>query len=285
MAVTKAVLVAAGYGSRFLPITRSIPKEMLPLVDRPALDFVVQEFVEAGITDLLVITSRRKKALDDWFDRAPELEQAFAEAPHKLKGIVPPQLCVQFVRQQRMQGTGHALLLAESFAAGDPVVVAFPDDLFNPAGDNVTAALAEVHQRTGCSVLACAELPPGADVSRYGVVRFADSTRRRVAEVVEKPAPGTEPSRVISLGRYLYTAEIYELLRQGMAQHERGEFYPMDAIRQLAARGLVAAALPQAQRWDTGQPLGYLQAVVEAALSREDVGPAFRTWLQDRLQS
>lgn len=278
----KGVIVAAGYGSRFLPITKVVPKELLPIVDRPALDWIVREFQEAGITDILVITSRRKKALEDWFDRAPELETALAHKPWALEAIEPPAVNVQFVRQQTMRGTGHALLLARTFAGDDPVVVAFPDDLFT--GGNCSAELIALHERTGCSVLAAQELE--GDVSRYGVLQTVERAdgATGVLGIVEKPAPGTEPSKLVSYGRYLYTPAIFERLAAGLAAHEQGEFYPADAINELGARGEVVAAVTESVRRDTGQPLDYLKTVVELALEHPEVGEAFGSWLRDRMK-
>ena len=150
----KRVIVAAGYGTRFLPVTRVVPKELLPVVDRPAIDLVVEELVDAGITDILLITSRRKRAIEDWFDHDMELEGVFrAEGAFaKLRRAQPPRVRVTTVRQQEMRGTGHALLLARDFAGDDPVVVCFPDDLFG--SPNLTAQLVARHQVTGGCVLA-----------------------------------------------------------------------------------------------------------------------------------
>lgn len=279
----RAVIVAAGYGSRFLPVTRTLPKEMLPIGDRPALDYVVQELVEAGVTELLVITSRRKKVLDDWFDRQPELEVVYAEKPEKLAKLAPPPVQVSFIRQAEMRGTGHALLLARSFAGDQPVIVAFPDDLF--VEGNCTAQLIEAHRATGCSVL-CAQDFGEADVSRYGVIQRAtrDDGAIGVASVIEKPPAGTEPSKLVSLGRYLYTPAIFAELERGLAAHEDGEFYPMDAINTLAGRGQVVAVDVQARRLDTGQPLDYLKSVVDVALRDGTYGRRFEAWLRQRLQ-
>jgi len=276
----KGVIVAAGYGSRFLPITRTLPKEMLPIVDRPCLDLVVQEFIDAGIREILVITSRRKKVLDDWFDRSPELEQAFADAPHKLAKAHPPDVDVQFVRQKRMTGTGDALLLAESFAGDQPVVVAFPDDLF--MGPNPTAELLETHRATGGSVLAVADLS-GQDVSRYGVL---DATPEgpwyRVNNLVEKPAPGTEPSSLVSLGRFLYTPDFFKALRDHRPTTFEGEYFTQDAFRDRATAGRLFAHAVKADRFDTGRPLGYLKAIVSFAEADPEIGDAFKAWLAER---
>jgi UTP--glucose-1-phosphate uridylyltransferase len=280
MSGVKGVILVAGYGSRFLPVTKVVPKELLPIVDRPALDFVVQEFVDAGITEVLLISSRRKRAVEDWFDHDAELEGVFERegARAKLDRAQPPDVNVTVVRQRAMRGTGQALLLARNFAGDDPIVVAFPDDLFGQP--NCTAQLIARHEATGCSVLSCADLT-GQDVSRYGVID-ADA-ELRVRGIVEKPAPGTEPSHLISLGRYLYTPELFEALASGWACHRgTGEFYPMEAMNKLAAQGRLVAEVVDAPRYDTGAPLGYLQAVVALAEQHPEVGADFTAWLRAR---
>lgn len=281
----KGVIVAAGYGTRFLPVTRAIPKEMLPLVDRPAIDHLVEEMIAGGVTELLVISSRRKKVMEDWFDVDKELEAVFTRegAAAKLALLQPPKAAVHFLRQPEMRGTGHALLLARPFVGNEPFVVAFPDDLFG--SPNVTAALIAAHRATGRSVLSAQALPDSQDVSRYGVLDVSPGEGGLLAVngLVEKPARGAEPSRWISLGRYLYTSEIFGALEARLAAHERGEFYPVDAINDLAAAGRVVAAAVTAPRWDTGEPLGYVQAFIDAALERPELGPALRAWLAERL--
>jgi UTP--glucose-1-phosphate uridylyltransferase len=283
----KGVIVAAGYGTRFLPVTRVVPKELLPVVDRPAIDFVVQEMVEAGIKEILLISSRRKRSVEDWFDHDPELEAVFrAEgAERKLALVAPPRVQFTVVRQQAMRGTGHALWLAKDFAGSDPVVVAFPDDLF---GGNVSQQLIARHRQGGGSVLSARDLR-GQDVSRYGVLDVegpADLLRLR--GIVEKPARGTEPSSLVSLGRYLYEPAIFPLLEEGWARFEATggrEFYPMEAIATLAAEGRVAVEVIASEHYDTGEPLGYVQTVISQALQRADIGPALDAWLRARLGS
>lgn len=282
----KGVIVAAGYGTRFLPVTRTLPKEMLPLVDRPALDFIVQEFAEAGIEDVILLTSRRKKALDDWFDRDPELEGVFTRegATAKLEKSRPPALNVAMVRQREMLGAGHALLQIAPFVGEDPVVVAYPDDLFG--APNCSRQLIDTYRETGCSVLACHDLPE-EDLTRYGIldVEEAEGARRRVRRLVEKPPAGEAPSSLVSLGRYLYTPELFAALRRHWERHDpsTGEYYPMAATNDLAAEGKVVARIVDAPRWDTGAPLGFLKTMTEIALAREDLGEAYRAWLKERL--
>jgi UTP--glucose-1-phosphate uridylyltransferase len=270
----KGVIVAAGYGTRFLPITRVVPKEMLPIVDRPALDLVVQELVEAGVDDLLVVTSHRKKAIEDWFGRDPVLEAALPGDPR----LVPPRVHARFVYQERMTGTGDALLLAKAFAGADPVLVAYPDDLFG--SPNVSAQLVETWRKTGRSVLAADDLV-GQDVSRYGVLDvLPDGDGLRLKWLVEKPA--RPPSTLVSYGRYLFTPEFFAALEADRRNHLQGEFYHVGAINALAAAGLVAVAVVKAPRFDTGTPLGYLQTVIAHGLDRPDIGPALRAWLDQR---
>jgi len=279
----KGVIVAAGYGTRFLPVTRVVPKELLPVIDRPAIDLVVQEFVEAGIRDILLISSRRKGAIEDWFDHDPELEAVFTRegATAKLAKAQPPDVSLTVVRQKEMRGTGHALLCARDFAGDDPIVVSFPDDLFG--APNVSAQLIARHEATGGAVLAARDLS-GRDVSRYGVMDVAGPPDALMLRgIVEKPPKGAEPSHLVSLGRYLYTPELFPLLAEGWATFEGKEFYPMDALASLAAAGRVAVEVVGAPHYDTGEPLGYLKTVIEHGLARDDIGPGLRSWLRERL--
>lgn len=280
----KGVIIAAGYGTRFLPVTRVVPKELLPIVDRPAIDLVVQEMAEAGVDELLIVSSRRKRALEDWFDRDPELEAVFERegAAEKLARIAPPKVKATFVRQQRMAGTGDALLLAREFAGSDPVVVAYPDDLFG--APNCTAQLVDTFLRTGRSVLSATDLK-GEDVSRYGVLAVQDVEGELLLKgIVEKPPRGQEPSTLVSWGRYVYTPEFFGLLEEGRKYHKGGEYYHVNAVNALAARGRVAVRVVDAPRLDTGTPVGYLQAVIDVALGRPDVGPELEAWLRKRVK-
>jgi UTP--glucose-1-phosphate uridylyltransferase len=268
----KAVIVAAGYGTRFLPVTRVVPKELLPIVDRPALALVVDELTAAGVDSILVITSRRKKALEDWFDRDPELEAVVGTRAE------PPHVKVAFVRQQRMTGTGDALLLAREFAGDEPVVVAYPDDLF---AQNATAACWATAMHTGCSVLSAQELPADEDPARYGIldveVRDGGLGLRRI---VEKPPKGTEPSRLASWGRYVFQPEFFRRLAELRPAEHRGEYFHIPAIQALASERKVAVEVISGMRYDTGTPQGYLRTVIALALERPDVGPDLRRWLK-----
>lgn len=284
--VTKAVIVAAGYGTRLLPVTRCVPKEMLPIGAGPAIDHVVRELVDAGITDLLIISSRRKRALEDWFDRDPELEGVFARegATDKLARIRPPDLRVSFVRQAEMKGTGHALLLARAFAGNDPFVVAYPDDLFGPP--NVTRALIEAHRLTGGSVLSAQRLPDPNELPRYGVIAL-DGVEvggvPRARRLVEKPPFGTAPSDLVSFGRYLYTADLFPALEAGLADHKGGEYHHAYALERLGAAGKLFTAVVGSRRYDTGTTAAWLETLVELSLDDPDLGPGFERFLRSRL--
>ncbi len=268
----KGVIVAAGYGTRFLPVTKTVPKEMLPLIDRPAISFIVEEFLEAGIRDILLITSRRKKVLDDYFDREAELEALFRgdDKVVNLKTIRPPKANFFFVRQQEMKGTGQALLLAKPFVGNHPFVVAYPDDIVF-SKTSLSRQLIETFRTGGHCVLAVKNLE-GQDVSRYGVIDpHDDNNPFRVRALIEKPAPGREPSKLVSYGRYLFTSRFFHHLEEGYKAHGSGEFYHVGAINQLAREGRLLALHFEGRRIDIGEPLGYLEAICRYALRREDL--------------
>ncbi len=259
----KGVIVAAGYGTRFLPVTKTIPKEMLPLVTRPSIEFIVEEFLASGITEILFITSRRKKAIEDYFDREVELETAFTAAgdQKKLSAISPAKASFFFVRQPEMRGTGHALLLARPFTGSEPFVVAYPDDLF--FGEKpLSLQLIEKWKETGCTVLATLHDPP--DINRYGIISIAKDGLH-VTDIVEKPPRGKEPSREASIGRFLYTPDFLEQLAEEWKRHREGEFFHTPAVRALAQRNRVVFSRIQGERLDTGEPGGYLEAIIRYA--------------------
>ncbi len=259
----KGVIVAAGYGTRFLPVTKTIPKEMLPLVTRPSIDFIVEELVASGITEILFITSRRKKSLEDYFDRERELEAVFTASgdEKKLRAIAPPRASFHFVRQAEMRGTGHALMLARPFVGREPFVVAYPDDI-HVGEPPLARQLVQAYEESGCTVLATEHDPP--NLSRYGVIAIAKDGRH-VTDMVEKPGPGTEPSREVSIGRYLYAPDFLDQLEEEWGRHGAGEFYHLPAVLALARKGRVVFHRMQGERLDTGEPAGYLEAIIRYA--------------------
>jgi UTP--glucose-1-phosphate uridylyltransferase len=277
----KGVIIAAGYGTRFLPVTKTVPKELLPVGTKPSIAFIVEEFVASGIDELIVVTSRRKKALEDWFDREIELEEVFRREgrAEKMSLIAPPPVRVSFVRQTEMRGTGHALLQVKPLLGGQPCVVAYPDDL-HVGIPPLSRQLIDVHSRTGKSVLATI-LEPG-DVSRYGVVDPAPDGVS-VRGFVEKPPRGREPSHEVSIGRYLYTPEFFELIEEGWAGHGSGEYFHTYALDRLIASGRVAFVRASGERLDTGDPSGYLEAILRDAAANPALGPVLDRFAKARL--
>jgi len=276
----KGVIVAAGYGTRFLPVTKTGPKEMLPLVTVPAIAFIMDEFAASGISDVIVITSRRKKALEDYFDREAELESVFMREGKADKAALvgPPPVRVSFVRQTEMRGTGHALLQVAPFIGDEPCVVAYPDDL-HVGEPPLARQLIEAHARTGCSVLAT--IHEEGDVSRYGVVDPAPDGLR-VRGFVEKPARGTEPSHEVSIGRYLYTPEFFHKLAEGWDPRAPGEYYHLGALKALIAEGKLAYVRAKGERLDTGEPAGYVKAFLARAWEEPELREAVRDFMRSK---
>lgn len=278
----KGVIIAAGYGTRFLPVTKTVPKEMLPIIDRPAIDFIVSEFIQSGIKEILILTSRRKKALDDYFDRESELEEVFMREGNaqKLAKIAPPEADIFFRRQTEMKGTGHALLQVKAFVGDDPFVVAYPDDLH--VGDVPLAAqLIKKYEETGCSVMSALHNPP--HLERYGILKL-DSDNSHVVDIVEKPAPGTEPSQEASIGRYLFTPDIFSFLEEGWEKHcqagNTGEYFHIYALKKLMDQKKVVCAVIKGQRLDTGTPAGYLGAIIRYAYEN----PEYRKVIKEEIE-
>lgn len=265
----KGIIIAAGYGTRFLPVTKTIPKEMLPLVDRPALDFLLDEFEASGIQEVLVVTSRRKKALEDYLDHEIELETVFRGEGNikKLDLVRPRNMSIAFVRQPTMRGTGHALLMALPWIGKEPVVVAYPDDL-HLGEPPLSLQLIQEHRRTGATVLAVIDKP--AHLERYGIVAWESGTNR-IRDIVEKPKPGTEPSTSASIGRYLYTPDFFEELEKSYQAHTSGEFYHIGALKNLMDHGRVFGVVATGERLDTGEPSGYIEAILRYSLERPDL--------------
>lgn len=282
----KGIILTAGYGTRFLPITKTVPKEMLPLGTRPALDYVVQEFIDSGIRDILIINSRRKKILEDYYDREAELEAVFTSEgkTSHLKKIQPPPARFYFIRQQKMEGTGAAVLLAREFAGQDPCVLAFPDDV-HLGQVPLAQQLIDVYNATGRSVLALEDRPAEEDISRYGVAAVqAGSAPLKVTGLIEKPPTGQEPSRFISIGRYLITPEIFTILEDERKQHRGGEFYLTAAFHRAGQQGRLSGCVYDGERLDTGEPLGYYEALVRFILQDPEQGPGFKQFLQGLLK-
>lgn len=260
----KGLIVAAGYGTRFLPVTKTVPKEMLPLITKPSIAFIIEEFLSAGIEEIVILSSRRKKSLEDFLDREMELEGVFSRENdrEKLARIEPYQANFAFVHQQEMRGTGHALLQARPLLEHGPFVVAYPDDI-HFGETSLSRQLIDAYNETGASVLASMHDPP--NLNRYGVLEL-DADRIHVKNIVEKPAPGSEPSREASIGRYLFTPEIFPLLEEGWRLHTGdGEYYHVYALQKLMEQGMVVHRRIEGERYDIGAPEGYLEALLRYA--------------------
>ncbi len=281
----KAVIPAAGMGTRFLPATKAVPKEMLPLVDKPLIQYAVEEVVAAGCTEVIIITGRGKTPLEDHFDRAPELEYQL-EARGKLELLElsrsMSQLArISYTRQPEALGLGHAVLQAKNLVGDEPFCVILPDDIVD-ARVPCMQQMVEAHYKTGSSIIA-SEVVEGAAISSYGCLDFTnDPEDPRLLEVhnlVEKPKPEDAPSQNAIIGRYILTPRIFEMI-EALTPGAGGELQLTDAIKALLAFEKVYGFCYEGTRHDAGDKLGFLKANVEFALKREDLGPSFREWLR-----
>ncbi len=283
--VSKAVIPAAGLGTRFLPATKAQPKEMLPILDKPAIQYVVEEAVGAGITDIIIITGRGKHAIVDHFDRSFELEH-FLEAKGKfdeLKQIreITDMATLHYIRQRDPLGLGHAVLSAEGHVGDESFAVLLGDDLIVESNPLLREML-HAHERYGRSVIAAMEVSRD-DISLYGCIEpevVEDEHLARVRSIVEKPSPDDAPSNLAAIGRYVLTPEIFDSLRR-TEPGVGGELQLTDAINHLAQEQAVYAYVFEGGRYDVGNKLDYLKATIELAIEREDIGQDVRTWLGD----
>jgi UTP--glucose-1-phosphate uridylyltransferase len=286
MKVRKAVIPAAGLGTRFLPATKSQPKEMLPLVDKPAIQFVVENAVQAGLQDILIITGRGKRTLEDHFDRSFELEWRLEQAGKydelKMVREISDMAQIHYIRQKEPLGLGAAVALAEPHVGGEPFAVLLGDDII-PSG-KLLRDMIGIYDRYGRSVI-CGMEVPRSEIHLYGAIEpeFVEEDLTRVLSIVEKPSPDRAPSNLAAMGRYLFTPEIFDALRQ-TAPDAGGEVQLTDAINLLAQQQTVYAYVFEGVRYDIGKKLDYLRATVEIAIDREDLGPEFRSILADLVQ-
>jgi UTP--glucose-1-phosphate uridylyltransferase len=285
--VKKAVIPAAGLGTRFLPATKAQPKEMLPVVDTPSIQYVVEEAARAGLTDILIITGRGKRTIEDHFDRSFELEY-FLETKGKhdeLKEVraISEIASIHYIRQRDPLGLGHAVGVAEQHMGGEPFAVLLGDDLIAPSTPLLDEML-KVHEKYGRSVIAAQEVSR-EEISLYGCIQpeFVDDNLARVVSVIEKPDPDEAPSTLASIGRYVFTPEIFDALRE-TKPGRGGEIQLTDAINLLAQEQAVYAYRFESGRYDVGNKLDYLKATVEIAIARDDVGADFRRFLVELVQ-
>jgi len=281
--VKKAVIPAAGLGTRFLPATKSQPKEMLPVVDKPSIQYVVEEAVAAGLTDILVITGRGKRAIEDHFDRNFELEYSLEQsAKHDLLAEIREinELAdIHYIRQRDPRGLGHAVSVARAHVGTEPFAVILGDDIMVDDGQ-LLRSMIEVHEREGASCLALLEVAP-SEISAYGCAEaevVADGLRR-VVDVVEKPRPEDAKSNLAVIGRYVFTPGIFDALER-ITPGVGGELQLTDAIELLIQTEPVFGRVFTHGRYDIGQKLDFLRANIEIALGRPDLGPELAAYLR-----
>ncbi|MEJ1192872.1 UTP--glucose-1-phosphate uridylyltransferase GalU [Arthrobacter sp. R4] len=285
--VRKAVIPAAGLGTRFLPATKAMPKEMLPVVDKPAIQYVVEEAVKVGLHDILMITGRNKRALEDHFDRVPALEATLADKGDtaKLSSIQAASNLgdIHYVRQGDPNGLGHAVLRAKQHVGNEPFAVLLGDDLID-ARDELLSTMIEVQAKTGGSVVALIEVEP-SQISAYGCADIQDidgESYVRINELVEKPSMEEAPSNLAVIGRYVLHPAVFDVLER-TGPGRGGEIQLTDALQELAAGDNeghgVYGVIFRGRRYDTGDKLSYLKACVQLAIDSDDLGPGLREWL------
>lgn len=283
--IRKAVIPAAGFGTRFLPETKAMPKEMLPIVDKPTIQYIVEEILASGIEQILIISGHAKRAIENHFDSSPNLEEHLRESG-KLKMLEEinkiSDIKIYYVRQPYQRGLGDAILCAKEFVDGEPFGVILGDDIvYTGFGEPALKQLMDQYDKTGGTVIGCQVVKP-EQVSAYGIIdgtQTENPNLLKVQDMVEKPNLEAAPSRFAALGRYVITPEVFDILEE-TRPGKGGEIQLTDALRVMAHMGNVYAYNFTGKRYDTGDKLGYLKAVVEFALRREDLGPAFKEYLK-----
>ena len=282
--IKKAVIPAAGLGTRFLPATKAQPKEMLPIVDKPAIQYIVEEAVQSGIEDILIITGRNKRAIEDHFDKSVELELTLEEKEDRelldLVRNISSLANIHYIRQKEPKGLGHAIYCAKTFINNEPFAVLLGDDIVDSKTKPCLQQLIDIYNEYGTSIIGVQEVPK-ADVSKYGIVsgKMVDERLYKVNNLVEKPSIEDAPSNIAILGRYIIEPEIFEIL-----EHTKpgagGEIQLTDALKELSTKQDIYAYIFEGRRYDIGNKLGFLQATVEFALKREDLKDAFIAYLR-----
>ena len=287
MPISKAVIPAAGLGTRFLPATKAMPKEMLPVVDKPAIQYVVEEAVEAGLTDVLMVTGRNKNALENHFDRNTELESVLERKGdnHRLQEVNQSShlATIHYVRQGDPKGLGHAVSKAEMHVGNNPFAVLLGDDIID-SRDDLLKQMVAVYERQPSSIVALMEVDP-SQVHLYGIATVEttdDDSVVRITELVEKPKAEDAPSNLAIIGRYILQPEVFPEIAK-TKPGSGGEIQLTDALNALAhsgAGGGVMGVVFRGRRYDTGDRMDYLKAIVQVASDRDDLGPGFKTWLK-----
>lgn len=289
--VRKAVIPAAGYGTRFLPATKSQPKEMLPIIDKPTIQFIVEEAINSGIEDIIIITSHQKASIENHFDRSYELEDVLEKTKKyeelKIVKDISNMVNIHYVRQKEQLGLGHAILCAKTFINDEPFAILLGDDVVDNEDYPATKQLIDVFNKTKSSVVGVQEVSLN-DVSKYGIVnpKGTISEANRICEIidmVEKPKVSEAPSQFAVLGRYVLTPEIFDYL-QNQEAGSGGEIQLTDAIRRLNKNQPVYAYNFMGKRYDVGSKIGYLEATIDYALKRDDLREGFIKLIKERIK-
>ncbi len=282
--IRKAVFPVAGLGTRFLPATKASPKEMLPVVDKPLIQYAVEEAIEAGITELIFVTSSTKRSIEDHFDKSFELEAELEkkgklEALELVRNTVPKGVSCIYVRQAEVLGLGHAVLCAKSVVGNEAFAVILPDDLIDGHGLGVVSQMVQAYQQTGSSQLGVEEVPK-EDTDKYGIVntKAGEDVASQVDRIIEKPKPEQASSNLAVVGRYILTPRTFELL-EATKRGAGGEIQLTDAISALLEYETVFAHRFKGKRYDCGSKLGYLKATVDFGLKHHELGDDFRNYL------
>lgn len=282
MAIRKAIIPAAGLGTRFLPATKAQPKEMLPIVDKPAIQYIVEEAIASGIEDVIIVTGRNKRAIEDHFDKSAELERMLEEKGNReLLGLVQNVsnlVDVHYIRQKEPLGLGHAVYCARKFIGNEPFAVLLGDDIID-SDPPCLKQMMDLYEEHGTSVIGAMEVP-WEDVNKYGIISPSHGTKlvSYIEDLVEKPEIGQAPSNLAVIGRYVLEPDIFDILETA-APGRGGEIQLTDALRVMNARKSMVAYLQQGKRYDTGDKFGYIEATIEFALKREELGAELKEYL------
>ena len=283
--IRKAVIPAAGFGTRFLPATKATPKEMLPIVDKPTIQYIVEEALASDVEEILIISGHAKRAIEDHFDTTPGLEQHLEQAGKtEMLNLVREisDINIHYIRQKHMRGLGDAILCARSFIDNEPFAVLLGDDVVYNETRPALQQMIDVFNDVGVTILGCQEVEP-EKVSAYGIVSgtpVAGKNILRVTDMVEKPAPAEAPGRTAVLGRYIIAPDIFRTLVE-TKPGKGGEIQLTDALKEMARNEAVYAYCFEGKRYDVGDKLGFLKATVEYGLRNPDLGDAFRAYLQN----
>jgi UTP--glucose-1-phosphate uridylyltransferase len=282
--VRKAIIPAAGLGTRFLPATKAQPKEMLPIVDKPAIQYIVEEAIDSGIEDILIVTGRNKRAIEDHFDKSVELEMTLEEkGSTKLLEIVRSVsnlANVHYIRQKQPLGLGHAILCARNFIGDEPFAVLLGDDIIQSTPPCLKQMI-DIYDRTQTSVIGAQEVP-WDEVDKYGIISPAagasDGSYRQIGDLVEKPSREQAPSNMAVIGRYIIESDVFEII-ETLPPGRGGEIQLTDALRILNEKKPMVAFSINGHRYDVGDKFGYIEATIELALQRDDLAPQLREYL------